>query len=112
RDFHVTGVQTCALPIYWSAELVDTSEDSSYTIFKAGTTQVGGMMARPPRLKDVPPNWLTYFAVADCDGAAKQVGELGGTVLKAPDDIPNVGRFAVCKDGQGAVFAVFTPKTP
>jgi len=96
----------------WSAELVDTSEDSSYTIFKAGTTQVGGMMARPPRLKDVPPNWLTYFAVADCDGAAKQVGELGGTVLKAPDDIPNVGRFAVCKDGQGAVFAVFTPKTP
>ena len=96
----------------WTAELVDTSEDSSYTIFKAGTAQVGGMMARPPRLKDVPPHWLTYFAVTDCDAAAKQVGELGGTVVRAPDDIPNVGRFAVCRDGQGAVFALFTPKNP
>ena len=94
----------------WTADLVDTSADSSYTIFKAGTTQVGGMMARPPRLGDVPPNWLTYFGVADCDSTAKKVGELGGKILNGPMDIPNIGRFAVCQDGQGAVFAIFTPK--
>jgi uncharacterized protein len=94
----------------WAADLVDTSSDSSYTIFKAGTTQVAGMMARPPRLKDVPPHWLTYFAVTDCDGTAKKVGDLGGKILNPPMDIPNIGRFAVCQDGQGAVFAIFTPK--
>ncbi len=96
----------------WTAELVDISEDSTYTIFKAGTTQVGGMMARPPQMKDVPSNWLTYFGVTDCDGTATKVGELGGQVLRPPTDIPNIGRFAVCTDGQGAVFAVFKPQNP
>jgi uncharacterized protein len=90
----------------WSSDLVDTSEDSSYTIFKAGTTMIGGMMARPARLKDVPPHWLTYFGVKDCDAAAAKAGQLGGKVLQPPTDIPNIGRFAVCQDGQGAVFAV------
>lgn len=94
----------------WTAELVDTSADSTYTIFKAGTTQVGGMMSRPPQMKDVPPNWLTYFGVTDCDGAVEKVGKLGGQVLRPATDIPNIGRFAVCKDGQGAVFAVFEPQ--
>jgi predicted enzyme related to lactoylglutathione lyase len=69
---------------------------------------IAGMLSRPARLTDVQPNWLTYFGVADCDGAARRVGGLGGTVLWPPKDIPNVGRFAVCQDGQRAVFAVAT----
>ena len=95
----------------WTSELVDTSEDSTYTIFKVGDTRVGGMMARPPRLKDVPPNWLTYFAVTSVDDTAKKATNLGGKVIQPPTDIPGIGRFAVCQDGQGAVFALFTPKT-
>ena len=93
----------------WTADVIDMGAGSTYTIFKAGTTQIGGMMARPPQMKDVPPHWLTYFAVTDCDAAAAQVGKLGGKVLRPPDDIPDIGRFAVCQDGQGAVFAVFKP---
>lgn len=98
----------------WTSELVDTSADSSYTIFKAGPTMIAGMMARPARLKDVPPNWLTYFGVTDCDATAAKARQLGGTVLQPPTDIPGIGRFAVCRDGQGAVFAVafFKPPTP
>ena len=95
----------------WTSEVVDMSEDSSYTIFKAGDTRVGGMMERPPRLKDVPPNWLTYFAVTSCDDTAKKATSLGGIVIQPPADIPNIGRFAVCQDVQGAVFTLFTPKT-
>src|SRR5262249_13001520 len=34
---------------------------------------------------------------------------LGAKVLKSPADIPNVGRFAVLSDPQGATFALFTP---
>ena len=96
----------------WTAELVDTSADNTHTIFNAGNTQVGSMMARPPRMKDVPPHWRTYFGVSDCDGTATKVGELGGSVLRPPTDIPNVGRFAVCRDGQGAVFAVIKLQSP
>lgn len=98
-----------AATLGWSADLVDTSADSSYTIFRAGGTQVGGMMARPPQMHEVPPNWLTYFAVVDCDAAAKEVAHLGGHVLRPPADIPDIGRFAVCRDPQDAAFAIFTP---
>ena len=35
---------------------------------------------------------------------------LGARVVKPPADIPNVGRFAVLSDPQGATFAVFTPE--
>lgn len=90
----------------WNSDLVDTSEDSSYTIFKTGTTMIGGMMARPRRLRDAPPNWLTYFGVTDCDASAARVTQLGGKVTQPPTDIPGIGRFAVCQDGQGAVFAI------
>jgi hypothetical protein len=55
---------------------------------------------------DVPPNWLVYFAVNDCDSCVDQARSLGGEVCKGPIDIPGVGRFAVMTDPQGAVFAV------
>ena len=32
--------------------------------------------------------------------------ELGGTVMRPPDDIPGVGRFAVLVDPQGGVFSI------
>jgi predicted enzyme related to lactoylglutathione lyase len=80
-------------------------------MFKVGDTRVGGMMARPPRLKDVPPNWLTYFCTANVDDTTKKITSLGGKVIQPPTDIPDVGRFAVCHDPQNAVFALFTPKS-
>src|SRR5262249_15648961 len=43
------------------------------------------------------------------DASCGQAQGLGGKVLKAPSDIPNVGRFAVLADPQGATFALFTP---
>jgi predicted enzyme related to lactoylglutathione lyase len=96
----------------WTSEPMDMGPAGTYTIFKAGDERVGGMMALTPQMKGVPPHWLSYFAVADCDGTVKKVGELGGRVLVAPTDVPNVGRFAVCRDGQGAAFAVIKLKNP
>jgi len=60
-----------------------------------------------PQMKGVPAHWLVYSAVTDVDGSAKLAGELGGKVLSPPMDIPNVGRFAVLQDPQGAGFAVY-----
>ncbi len=77
-----------------------------YTEFQRAGTSIGGMMKIPPEWGSVPPNWLTYFAVEDCDGTAKKASDLGGKPIVPPTTIDNVGRFAVLADPQGAVFAV------
>ncbi len=94
----------------WTADPVDIGGGMMYTVFKSGGTMIGGMMARPADLANVPPNWMPYFAVENCDASAAKVGTLGGTVMRPPTDIPNVGRFAVLRDGQGAHFAFLQPK--
>jgi predicted enzyme related to lactoylglutathione lyase len=57
---------------------------------------------------DVPSNWMVYFRTADCDATAARAKKERGEVLVAPRDIPDVGRFAVLQDPQGAAFAVVT----
>ena len=82
-----------------------------YTLWVAGKTQTGGLMAQPEsaRQAGAPPSWLVYIGTPDVDATAAAAERLGGRVIKAPADIPNVGRFAVLSDPQGATFAVFTP---
>ena len=55
----------------------------------------------------MPPHFMTYIAVDDVDANAELAKTLGGTVLKEPDEIPNVGRFAIIQDPSGAVFSTF-----
>jgi hypothetical protein len=55
---------------------------------------------------------MTYISTPDVDGTTKQAEQLGGRVLVPPQDIPTVGRFAVLKDPQTAVFTVFNPMGP
>jgi predicted enzyme related to lactoylglutathione lyase len=56
--------------------------------------------------------WLIYFAVDDCDASAAKAEQLSGKVMMKPTDIPDVGRFAVITDPQGAWFAIMQPKSP
>jgi predicted enzyme related to lactoylglutathione lyase len=94
----------------WKPEVMKVEGAPPYTVFKIGDTRVGGMMEAPPQMSNVPPHWLVYFAVTGCDAVADKTGKLGGKVLAKPQDIPNVGRFAVLQDAQGAAFGVLQPK--
>jgi hypothetical protein len=67
------------------------------------------LTAQPPDASGTPPNWLIYVGTPSVDATCSQAQGLGAKVLKAPAEIPNVGRFAVLSDPQGATFAVFTP---
>jgi predicted enzyme related to lactoylglutathione lyase len=58
-----------------------------------------------------PPNWLAYIAVPNADETIAQATRLGGTVLVPAQSVPNVGRFAVLQDPQGAAFAVIKGET-
>jgi uncharacterized protein len=89
---------------------VDPS-DPQYTLLKIGDAQVAGMMATPPELKamGVPPAWSGYVSVDDVDAAEARILQLGGKVVRPGSDIPDVGRFAVVADPQGATFLLFKP---
>jgi predicted enzyme related to lactoylglutathione lyase len=80
-----------------------------YTIWMAGQTQIGGLMTLPAETAGAPPHWLLYVGTPNVDATCAQAQGLGAKVHKAATDIPNVGRFAVLADPQGATFAVFTP---
>jgi uncharacterized protein len=79
-----------------------------YTEFTApgASYPMGGMMQIAEDWGDVPPYWLTYFAVSDADATVAKAQKLGAKTFVPPTDIPNTGRFAVLQDPQGAVFAV------
>jgi predicted enzyme related to lactoylglutathione lyase len=80
-----------------------------YTIFSIGEQMVGGLMAISPEMGPIPPNWVVYFQTDDCDAAAGRAQRGGGKVLAPPMDIPDVGRFAMLMDGQGAAFGLLKP---
>jgi predicted enzyme related to lactoylglutathione lyase len=94
---------------------VPFAPDGSYTVFnnQAGAG-VAGLMTLPASAKQMgaPPNWMMYVGTPNVDAMAIRIAQLGGRVLKQPDDIPNTGRFAVVQDPYGATFGIYTPKTP
>jgi predicted enzyme related to lactoylglutathione lyase len=66
---------------------------------------IGGMMTL--QAPGIPPNWLSYIAVADVDAKVGKLKELGGKVLMGPMEVEKVGRFAIVQDPGGAAFALF-----
>src|SRR4051812_18535242 len=73
-----------------------------YTEFQLGGTSVAGCMDMPPMVPaEVPSYWMPYFAAADPAAKAKQVADLGGTVLVPSQEFPG-GTFAVVQDPYGS----------
>lgn len=66
----------------------------------------GGMIQMTEEMGEMPSNWGVYFAVEDCGASAEKIKSLGGNVVMGPQDIPNVGRFALVSDPQGAMFTI------
>lgn len=93
--------------IGWKLESVDESPDP-YTRFLVGDAGVGGMMSIPPEQCDrMKPGWIGYIGVDDVDLYAARVANAGGAVLRAPEDIPGILRFAVVADPAGAAFVIY-----
>ncbi len=92
--------------IGWKAA---TWQEGHYDLWKAGDEDVGGVMPLDDqaRAAGAPPQWLAYIATRDVDATVQKAKKLGGKVLAPPTDIPNVGRYAMLADPQGASFGVF-----
>lgn len=76
----------------------------TYSVVKVDGESAAGIMPNPPDSKDMPPTWGIYITVSDIDATVAKAKELGGTILIEPRDIPDVGKFCVIQDPQGAWF--------
>ena len=65
-------------------------------------------MAMPAEAGKMPPMWGAYVTVDDVDASAEQAEALGGKLVMGPQDIPDVGRFCVICDPQGAALSLIT----
>src|SRR5476649_1192833 len=92
----------------WTSQEMPTSCGTTYTLLKSGGEDVGGLMEIPEMAKGMPPTWRSYVTVADVDATAKKAEALGAVIIMPPQDIPEVGRFTIIKDLQGAVISAIT----
>lgn len=84
----------------WSVKPMDM-HGFTYLMLGAHGRDFGGIVQEP----GVPPHWIAYVSVDDLDATLARVPALGGNVCVPATPIPNVGRFAVVADPEGAVFS-------
>ena len=88
--------------------------DQDYTMWTTAGAPFAGLNRLGPELRQqgVPPNWMPYVESSNVDETVRLATSLGGTVTVPASDIPNVGRFAVLQDPQGATFGVYKTSGP
>ncbi|WP_427133909.1 VOC family protein [Pseudarthrobacter sp. S9] len=90
----------------WDTDVMSDTPEFKYTTLGAGDAAKAGIFDASGFLPEgVPSNWQVYFGVENADAAAAKAVELGGTVLRAPEDTP-YGRNATLADSTGAVFMI------
>ena len=90
---------------------ITTSENdpSGYLHIANGKDFIGGIPPANFGDPNIPPHWLVYFLVSNCDETAAKAKELGARTHLAPLSMEKVGRMAILADPQGAVFSIFQP---
>ena len=88
--------------------------DKDYTMWTTAGAPFAGLYRLGPEMRQqgVPPNWMPYVESSNVDETVRLATSLGGKVTVPASDIPNVGRFAVLKDPQGAAFGVYRTSGP
>ena len=87
----------------WKARDVKMGASGEYTLLSNGTTDVAGITELSKGQSA--PMWLGYTTTSDADATAEKAKNLGAKVVVPPTDIPNIGRFTILVDPQGAVIA-------
>lgn len=96
----------------WTPDPVPSS-GGTYLIWRKEGLQVGGAWQIPTGMDapTIPPHWLTYVKVADVEATAKTARDLGGTVVRRPYDVMDLGRAALIADPEGTTFMLWQDGT-
>jgi predicted enzyme related to lactoylglutathione lyase len=94
----------------WQMDTTNDSDEFRYYQAKVNGEVVAGLMDSAKFLPaEVPSHWAVYFGVEDADEAAAKVTQLGGSVIRGPEDTP-YGRLADVQDPTGAAFKLHSNK--
>jgi uncharacterized protein len=110
RDYK-TAVDFYRSVFHWDTKVVSDTDSFRYTIMQepGGDGMLAGIMDASGFLaEDCPATWSVYFGVDDADAAVARVVELGGSIVRAPEDTP-YGRLAAAADPTGAQFKLVAP---
>jgi len=108
----MTGDQAGATKFYsdvFGWEITPGQDNTGYLHVKNGADYIGGIPPAEHRPPNVPPHWMLYFYVENCDASTAKAKGLGAKVLMEPMNVQNVGRMSIVDDPQGAGFALFQP---
>ncbi|HEX4726590.1 MAG TPA: VOC family protein [Jatrophihabitans sp.] len=86
----------------------DTDEFRYFTGQVDGQDVFGLMDSKAFLPAEVPSHWAVYFGVSDVDAACAKAVELGGSIVRPPEDTP-YGRLADLSDPTGANFKLHAP---
>lgn len=87
----------------------EQNDPSGYLHIAAGGHSIGGIPQAKERNPQIPPHWLIYFHVTNCDESLAKAKQLGAASMGPAITMEGVGRWAVLTDPQGAMFAIFEP---
>lgn len=76
-----------------------------YDVLSIDGKDAFGLLQMTEEWEGVPPHWMPYIEVENCDAVATEAKAAGGTVPVPPFDTP-YGRIAVLNDPFGAVLSV------
>lgn len=96
----------------WTTNQSTSPMGAVYTGFKNGNDLAGGMLEIRPEWGPVPPNWVVYFSVDNCDAIIEKATGLGAKAVMPAMDIPEVGRICQLHDPLGAYFAIIQLEGP
>ena len=95
--------------IGWTYSAMQSAQGDYWVASIGGVPQAGIVpldMFAPPA---APPHWFSYLAVDDVDKRLEARVVAGGTIIRPPFDVPDVGRIAIIQDPTGAVMGWMTP---
>ena len=86
-------------------------EFGEYIVCMAGDEVAAGIMEMKPGMDfdGMPDHWFQYITVDDVDARLAKVEAAGGEIMRAPFEVPKVGRIAIVKDKVGAIIGWITP---
>ena len=94
----------------WTFDAMPMGGDAPYYMCSANGETVAGIFTLTGlKYKLVPEHWFTYFAVDDVDARVEMAKAAGGKIMRAPFDVPNVGRVAIVKSASGSASGWITP---
>ncbi len=93
---------------FFGWQIVETEMGPGYTLhlIQNGEDTIGSMLPKSPD-DPSPPHWIAYVDVEDIEDTVASAIALGGSAPVPSMEIPGVGRFAILKDRQGGVIAVW-----